>query len=48
MYTYNTVGWLLITWFNDCVLDELGQIANPVIAKVDPCTNTRLFMFGIY
>ena len=23
-------------WFNDYVLDKSGQIANPIIAKVDP------------
>ena len=36
MYMYNTLGRLLIMWFNDCILDKLGQIVNPMIAKVDP------------
>ena len=31
-----TVGLFLIAWFNDWVLGKSGQIANPVIANVDP------------
>ena len=31
-----TIGQFLIAWFNDCILDESGQNANPIIAKVDP------------
>ena len=31
-----TVGRVLIAWFNDCVLGKSGQIANPIIAMVDP------------
>ena len=27
---------VLIAWFNDCILEKSGQIANPIIAKVDP------------
>ena len=30
------VGRFLIAWFNDCVLGKSGQIANPIIAMVDP------------
>ena len=32
----NTVGRVLFAWFNDCVLGKSGQIANPIIAMVDP------------
>ena len=32
----DTVGQFLITWFNDCVLGKSGQIANPIVAKVNP------------
>ena len=32
----NTVGRVLIAWFNDCILGKSGQIANPIIAMVDP------------
>ena len=32
----NTVGRVLTAWFNDCVLGKSGQIANPIIAMVDP------------
>ena len=31
-----TVGRVLIAWFNDYVLGKSGQIANPIIAMVDP------------
>ena len=31
-----TIGWVLNALFNDCVLGKSGQIANPMIAKVDP------------
>ena len=41
-----TVERVLIAWFNDCVLGRSGQIANPIIAMVDPVlyysTHTRL------
>ena len=32
----NTIGRFLIAWFNECVLGKSGQIANPIIAMVDP------------
>ena len=32
----DTVGRVLIACFSDCVLGKLGQIANPIIAMVDP------------
>ena len=32
----NTVGLVLIVWFNNCVLRKSGLIANPIIAIVDP------------
>ena len=32
----STIGRVLIAWFNDCVLRKSGQIANPIIAMVDP------------
>ena len=32
----NTVGQFSITWFNNCVLGNSGQITNPIIVKVDP------------
>ena len=32
----STVGWVLIAWFNDCILDKSNQIMNPIIAKVNP------------
>ena len=35
-----TVGWLLIVWFNDCVLGKSGISANPIIAMVDPYRTT--------
>ena len=31
-----TVGRVLIAWFNDCVVGRSGQIANSIIAMVDP------------
>ena len=36
------MGRVLITWFNDCILDNSGQITNPIIvnpiiANIDPC-----------
>ena len=31
-----TVGTVLIAWFHDCVLGKSGQIANPIMAMVDP------------
>ena len=31
-----TVGRVLIARFNDCILGQSGQIANPIIAMVDP------------
>ena len=31
----NTVGRVLIAWLNACVLGKSGQIANPIIARVD-------------
>ena len=44
----NTIGRFLIVWFNDCVLGKSGQIANPIIAMVDPvlyCSiRARLFV----
>ena len=36
MSVTNTVGRVLIAWFNDCVLGKSGQIANPIIVMVDP------------
>ena len=32
----NTVGRVLIAWFNDCALGKSGQIANPIIVIVNP------------
>ena len=42
-YTVITVGRVLIAWFNDCALGKSGQIANPIIAMVDPvpCYSVR-------
>ena len=31
-----TAAWVFIAQLNDCILDNPGQIANPIIAKVDP------------
>ena len=31
-----TIGRVLIAWFNDCILGKSGQIANLIIAMVDP------------
>ena len=46
----DTVGLVYIVWFND--LDESGQIANPMIAKVDPVLYysvcTRILCLQIY
>ena len=36
IYMYNTIVRVLIVWFNDCVVGKSGQIANPIIAMVDP------------
>ena len=34
---HNTaVGRFLIAWFNDCVLGKSGQIATPIITKIEP------------
>ena len=35
-YPANTIGRVLIAWFNDCVLGKSGQTANPTIAMIDP------------
>ena len=32
----NTIGRLLIAWFNDCILGKSGKIANPIIVMVNP------------
>ena len=34
--SHTTVGQVSIAWFNDCILGKKGQIANPIIANVDP------------
>ena len=34
----DTVGRVLIAWFNDCVAGKSGQIANPIIVMVDSRT----------
>ena len=41
--TYGTT--VLIAWFNDCVLSKSGQIANPIIAIVDPVRYCSIHMF---
>ena len=35
-------------WFNDCVLGKSGQVANPIIAMVDPIPyySIRTFIFA--
>ena len=51
-HAYNTIGqFFLIMWFNDCVLGKSGQIANLIIAMVDPipycsiCTHLGLRIY---
>ena len=44
----HTIRQVLIVRFNDCVLGNSGQHANPIIAKVDPIpyhSYTHTFMF---
>ena len=36
MWVFHTVEKFLIVWFNNCVLGNSGQIANPIIVMVDP------------
>ena len=46
-----TVGLVLIAWFNNYVLVKSGQIANPIIAVVDPvpyCSIRTHFCLRIY
>ena len=40
-----TIGRVLTAWFNDCILVMSGQIANPIIAIVDPVLLLFMFMF---
>ena len=52
----HTIGLVLIVWFiiNDCILVKSGQIANPIIATVNPaninghiqCFKAREQIFG--
>ena len=47
----DTVGLVLIAWFNNCVQVKSGQIANPIIAIVDPvlyCSIRARFCLRIY
>ena len=41
-YSKDTVGRVLIAWFNDCVLPWSSQIANVIIALVDPVPYYRI------
>ena len=46
-FNTDTIGRVVIAWFNDRILGKSGQISNPIIAMVDPLPYyMRTFMFA--
>ena len=45
LYSVHCMMGFLIAWFNDCVLVKSGQIANPIIAMVNPVLYCSIHTF---